>query len=480
MSGGGLFRRTKRRSAAGQHAGRVEIKARMLPSSSSDGTRRRKPIISNFVVRENGATIGPDPKRQHAVGHLTKLDLNGMKIGMEQGVSCDEISNRLRIAFFENKYWCLPNNDAFSSHTGTCRLLGNKRLSGPAYPLKVGDFVRLGSVGLVISEIRTHSRNERLSSTDVQKLRTDMRYIESNADGHLTDVEDEDADGLQADQINQKLDFANRRQSVSSVCYICYEEDSEDNPLLAPCQCKGDTKYVHYNCVQHWALKGREDQVCLQTSTIDGVSCCTICKSPYKSEVRSVSGKILSLSTKLRTPSISLVVITSHEQEPRLTNMNYQISFASLLKSGDNDNATKAITIGRSTSQCDMSIKYRTVSSCHAKMEYIGGEFLLSDLKSSNGTLVFVRQPVELAYGQLTHIKLGRTILTMQAKHSWAASTCIPQCFAACTSASQVQPVDDVPSLAETDDVFSFAEADGEQGSGELSVVDQPRDQGAQ
>jgi hypothetical protein len=92
-----------------------------------------------------------------------------------------------------------------------------------------------------------------------------------------------------------------------------------------------------------------------------------------------------------------------------------------------------------------MSIKYRTVSSCHAKMEFVGGEFLLSDLKSSNGTLVFVRQPVELAYGQLTHIKLGRTILTMQAKRSWTASTCIPQCLAACTSASQVQPVDDLP-----------------------------------
>ena len=104
-----------------------------------------------------------------------------MKIGIEQGVSCDETSNRLRVAYFENRYWCLPNNDAFSSHTGTCRLLGNKRLSGPAYPLKVGDFVRLGSVGLVVSEIRTHTRNERLSSTDVQKLRTDMkRYIDSN------------------------------------------------------------------------------------------------------------------------------------------------------------------------------------------------------------------------------------------------------------------------------------------------------------
>jgi hypothetical protein len=107
----------------------------------------------------------------------------GMKIGIEQGVNGDETSNRLRVAFFENRYWCLPNNDAFSSHTGTCRLLGNKRLSGPAYPLKVGDFVCLGSVVLVISEIRTHTRNERLSSTDVQKLRADMkRYIENNGE----------------------------------------------------------------------------------------------------------------------------------------------------------------------------------------------------------------------------------------------------------------------------------------------------------
>jgi hypothetical protein len=42
----------------------------------------------------------------------------------------------------------------------------------------------------------------------------------SNVDGHLTDVEDEDGDGLNADQINKKLEFAHRRQSVSRVVLL--------------------------------------------------------------------------------------------------------------------------------------------------------------------------------------------------------------------------------------------------------------------
>ena len=39
-------------------------------------------------------------------------------------------------------------------------------------------------------------------------------------------------------------------------CRICFmTENTQNNPLISPCDCRGTLKYVHQNCLQHW----RED-----------------------------------------------------------------------------------------------------------------------------------------------------------------------------------------------------------------------------
>ena len=36
-------------------------------------------------------------------------------------------------------------------------------------------------------------------------------------------------------------------------CRICFENEStQENPLISPCLCRGTSKYVHKNCIQHW------------------------------------------------------------------------------------------------------------------------------------------------------------------------------------------------------------------------------------
>uniref|UniRef100_A0A0D9XTY9 RING-CH-type domain-containing protein n=1 Tax=Leersia perrieri TaxID=77586 RepID=A0A0D9XTY9_9ORYZ len=52
-------------------------------------------------------------------------------------------------------------------------------------------------------------------------------------------------------------------------CRICLETDGRD--FIAPCKCKGTSKYVHRDCLDHWrAVK-------------EGFafSHCTTCKAPY-------------------------------------------------------------------------------------------------------------------------------------------------------------------------------------------------------
>lgn len=35
-------------------------------------------------------------------------------------------------------------------------------------------------------------------------------------------------------------------------CRICFEEETDDNPFINPCRCRGTSKYVHSSCLNEW------------------------------------------------------------------------------------------------------------------------------------------------------------------------------------------------------------------------------------
>ena len=394
----------------------------VVPNTDQHG--RRPPHASRFTVSEEGALICPDP-----------MNHQQLHVDAQDGVSrelLERTGNTLRVFSDESRFLCQPNSDMLSSHGATCRLLGNKKFSGSAYRLHVGDLIRLGSVGFVVSAICDGDKSKQLSVADVERIKLEMsardekeqRAEQEEDDAALTDIED-DEDPLTP--CTQAVTAGEPpAESAVPLCYICYDPASAENPLVSPCQCKGDTKYVHYNCLQNWHLNGKDDQICLETSNVEGVSSCSVCKQAFRSRVKTSNGDTVSLVPKLKPPTISLVVVTSHEHEPQLTNMHYQLSFASLLCPSNPQEAIAPIKIGRSTTQCHMSVKYRTVSSCHAQIMYTRGKFFLSDLKSSNGTMVLMRTPFELEYGVPVHVKMYRTIVTLQAKRkfSWKSIAC--------------------------------------------------------
>ena len=54
------------------------------------------------------------------------------------------------------------------------------------------------------------------------------------------------------------------------------------NPLLAPCQCTGSSKYVHLDCLKQWLGRSRTDysfEDC--TTTIYKISSCELCNTKY-------------------------------------------------------------------------------------------------------------------------------------------------------------------------------------------------------
>jgi hypothetical protein len=125
-------------------------------------------------------------------------------------------------------------------------------------------------------------------------------------------------------------------------------------------------------------------------------------------------------------PYLSLVVVTHHDTNPGLFNTKFRLNFGRSavnpqIAAALTDEELNTIVIGRSSS-CAMVLDYRTVSTTHAKITFSNGNFFLTDERSSNGTLVYLQDPLPLPYGQNVKIRMGRTTIALQAKRSWSAA----------------------------------------------------------
>jgi len=423
----------------------------------------------------------------------------------------------------------VPFPEQFSRHSGTCLILGDRTITSPPFQVKVGDCFRLGSVGLVVSELRVDGQPEqRIDAKTLEFLKDEALAFDTGGEmatlaadeermsmsqhyadvlheqlGYVGTVEEEDEEGgggggkkihggssssvggMSMDgSINTHLmpveDNAEARNTATGektltsptaggdaatticgecrtppptaggggggdgeagglspigyggitpgerfVCYMCYENhDTEDDALVAPCECKGDTRYLHVQCLQKWyqaSITGVQTQVIRTTG--NGAPACKICGTAYKTAFRKPDGRRASLlETESNGPYLSLVVVTKHDTNPDLFNTKFRLNFNSRGPdfTPDNANDDNVITIGRSSS-CNMILDYRTVSTVHARIAYEDGKFYLSDRRSSNGTMVYLQDPLPLPYSHCAKLRMGRTTISLQARRNWTS-----------------------------------------------------------
>uniref|UniRef100_A0A7R9U7Z2 RING-CH-type domain-containing protein n=1 Tax=Pinguiococcus pyrenoidosus TaxID=172671 RepID=A0A7R9U7Z2_9STRA len=339
----------------------------------------------------------------------------------------DPKNYELLVAPSEDGYWLLPSAEAFSRHTGTCVILGDRRNRTITQRLGVGDCFRLGSVGLVVSEIHTGGEDghEIMSQGAWDYLRNDLEHIEMCVPAHTparrrsagskTGTEAE-ANGYDTEDEADE-DFE-QESGDAPICYICFDgENTEDNPLVAPCQCRGDTQYLHLNCLQKWYETNEDSHVCAVYTTT-GTQHCPVCKAKYKTHAKLQDGRIISLRRReLAPPYICFIVVTKHDAASVLFQTRFQLSFASVM-SPDGTEATRELTIGRSHN-CDMPLDYRTISVRHASVSYSQrAGFQLQDLRSSNGTLMYLQSPWKLPMNRTTSIRVGRATINVKPSSS--------------------------------------------------------------
>jgi len=196
-----------------------------------------------------------------------------------------------------------------------------------------------------------------------------------------------------------KVDPAEFGCQVGKQCRICLSEGSTvEDPLLAPCKCRGSVQHVHLECVKHWIT----DRLALSNSgtssmvgRASGPLSCELCKSPYQTTVQ-IGHKIVPL-VKIDSPFIVLESCNDHRLHV-------------LPITGE-----KPLKIGRSH-ECNMNIHDTSISRVQASIELTDGGFHLKDRGSRFGTYIKITKPLVLEAGKQFSVQVGRSILQLNTK----------------------------------------------------------------
>mmetsp|Transcript_17049 Transcript_17049/g.30631 ORF Transcript_17049/g.30631 Transcript_17049/m.30631 type:complete len:616 (-) Transcript_17049:132-1979(-) len=391
----------------------TQVEVRVYPCNNSQAGGKKK--FTTFTIKPEGVIIQGSNRNRNA----NTIDLGSeyaMHIGrkLQRYELSDTRACQLLVTTHAKSFWVVPAPEAFSRHSGTCRLLGDRKHPPAPHTLQVGDFLRVGSVGVVVIETHDGVENRVLSEEKIQKIMKDT----TNTNGGFLDLAETDGenseDSLEGE--NQNTNRSTMEMGDSPVCYMCFdEEDTETNPLITPCKCSGDTKYVHVECLRKWHTAEADNQICF-LSSVDAT--CSVCKSTFKSDFKLKDGRQVKLfKSSLEPPYVSLLVATKHEMAQRLFNTRFQLSFSTLMKP-DGRNATRPLLLGRSSGS-DMVLDYRTVSARHAAIRFKNGEFIFTDAGSSNGSYLYLRRPLELSPSQSVQFRLGRSMISMKVVNKW-------------------------------------------------------------
>lgn len=182
----------------------------------------------------------------------------------------DTRAHKLLVAYCQG-WHLIPFPEVFSRHAGTCVVVGDRNLQGAPYQIRIGDCFRLGSVGLVVSELKLENEEEqRLDAKTLQFLKDEALAFDMQEDlaALASDEMEEERAGspIKENQNNTKnepekndVDCNNRclnsglTNGEKYICYMCYEtHNTDEDPLIAPCECKGDTRFLHVQCLQKW------------------------------------------------------------------------------------------------------------------------------------------------------------------------------------------------------------------------------------
>eukprot|EP00916_Digyalum_oweni_P006447 GHVL01011059.1.p1 GENE.GHVL01011059.1~~GHVL01011059.1.p1 ORF type:complete len:518 (+),score=107.68 GHVL01011059.1:182-1735(+) len=244
-----------------------------------------------------------------------------------------------------------------------------KELKVPGHKLVEGDMIKLG------------------------RFRLRIRQICNSGQSSVPELDNDDNAEL---SICLKDEGMTEERIAVTPCRICLQDGQveEDDPLIAPCSCKGSIGWVHLNCLRRW-IDGRrsKDQGTTPHSFYYAPLQCELCKKTYPIAIK-VDGHKFAL---LRVPEVVAPFIVLEN-----TTVSRGLHILSMSEK-------KSLKLGRGH-ESDVRISDVSISRTHATIRYSDDNFILEDHGSKFGTLVSLRkqQSLDEWKGSLA-LQIGRT-----------------------------------------------------------------------
>lgn len=70
-------------------------------------------------------------------------------------------------------------------------------------------------------------------------------------------------------------DCCSPTKTPQKYCRICFEKDFEGSRLIAPCKCRGSSRYIHVHCLETW------QETSIENNTPHKATTCPVCLSEY-------------------------------------------------------------------------------------------------------------------------------------------------------------------------------------------------------
>jgi hypothetical protein len=162
----------------------TQVEVRVYPCNNNNNNgaaaHLQKKKFTQFHVKPEGVIIQGTNRRSAAQGGggMGAVDLGAeyaAHVGrrLQRYELSDTRACQLLVTTHGKSFWVVPAPEAFSRHSGTCRLLGDRKHPAASHGLQVGDFLRVGSVGVVVIETHDGRENRVLSEEKIQKIMKD-------------------------------------------------------------------------------------------------------------------------------------------------------------------------------------------------------------------------------------------------------------------------------------------------------------------
>ena len=291
----------------------------------------------------------------------------------------------------------LPLFDIFQNNINNIINNKNNNNNNIKYNLSVGDVIKIGRIELKIKKINIENNQKNIYNNFINKTKNQKNIIKINNISNIKNI--------------------NNEENKKKFCRICFEDETI-SPLINPCQCKGDIKYIHLSCLKKW-IKTK-----IIKETFNKEKCiiysyekifCEICKTEIPDLIKKEDNSIYEIwNINEDIPFKNYIIFQINRKINKSYNNNNNnnneintIYIINLIKN-------KNISIGRSV-YCDIIINNLSISRihCNLKLDATDNKIYINDNHSKYGTVVLLQSNFMEIYEEPLFLQFDKFLISL-------------------------------------------------------------------